>query len=151
MSGAGKWIKKHPLQAVGLLAGAAMGGPAIAGLLGGAGGAAAGAATAGSLAGVGGAEGALGAAEMAMLGESAAGPAAAGGGFMAGLDKLAPYAKLANQGMGLLSQDQPQPMPQMAPPRGPVMAQAGGAPLPYGDAAEEEKWRRMAASRRFYG
>ena len=34
MGGMGKWVKKNPLQTVGLVAGAALGVPALAGLLG---------------------------------------------------------------------------------------------------------------------
>lgn len=179
MSGAGKWIKKHPLQAAGLIAGAAVGGPWLAGLLSPA------AAAAAAPAVVGGAEGALGAAEMAMLGESAAGPLGANGLMpglapMATIENAAPqYAALdagaftptrtssspfafmdkmgkgdmfaMQQGLGLLSPDQQQMPPPMAP-RPQMMAQGGmDGYLPYGDQGEEERRRRMASSGRFYG
>jgi hypothetical protein len=173
MSGAGKWIKKHPIETLGILAAGVTGGASL-GLFAPA---AAGAAAVPAV--IGGAEGALGAAEMAMLGESAAGPLAANG-LMPGLgpmslldsagpqyaalnaqgfnptmaswaDKMSPYAKLAGQAQGLLGQD-PQQMPPMQQ-RPQMMAQGGGgAMLPYGDPlAEEERRRRMAATGRFYG
>ena len=152
MSGAGKWIKKNPVQALGLLAGAAIGGPAIAGLLGGAGGAAAGAATsiapelAGGL-GAGAADEMLSAVP-ATFGDKFATFA---GNAALGIDKMAPYAKLAGQAEGLLSPDQQQ-MPAPMAQRPQMVAQGGmGGLLPYGDAAEEEKWRRMQQSGRFYG
>ena len=146
MSGAGKWIKKHPLQAVGLLAGAAVGGPALAGLFG----AGAGAGVpvgAGVLGGT--AEGGGGA--LAGFSGLAEMPVA-GGGIAGAFDKLSPYAKLAGQAEGLLSPDQQQ-MPAPMAQRPQMVAQGGGMGglLPYGDPAEEEKWRRMQQSGRFYG
>jgi hypothetical protein len=148
MGGMGKWIKKNPLQAVGLLAGAALGGPAIAGLFGGAGAAGAGAGLvegAGVLGGA--AEGGGG----AFAGLSGLAEMPAAGGVMAGLDKMAPYAKYAGQVQGLLAPEQQQQMPPMQQPRPQQMAQAGGSPLPYGNPQEEELRRRMAQTGRFYG
>ena len=148
MSGAGKWIKKNPLQAAGLLMGAAVGGPALMGLLSPA--AAAAPVAAGELAG---GLGAGAADEMlsavpATLGDKFA--TFAGNATM-GLDKMGPYAKLAGQAQGLLSPDQQQMPPPMAP-RPQMMAQGGmDGYLPYGDQGEEERRRRMASSGRFYG
>lgn len=173
MGGVGKWIKKNPLQAAGLLAGAAVGGPALMGLL--------------SPAAVAPAAVALGDAELALAGAQVAGAGAAGGDALlsaapmtklpydvpqfaaldagafnptapgmfdkmgAFADKMGPYAKLANMGMSVMDQGQQ----QMPPPMTPRPQQASALPtsslLPYGDPQEEEKWRRMAASGRFYG
>ncbi len=181
MSGAGKWIKKHPIETIGLIAGGAFGLPPLMGLLGGAG-AAAGAAAVPAVvpAVVGGAEGALGAYEMAMLGESAAGPLAANG-LMPGLEPMAlignqapQYAALnagpfnpsapsfldkmskgdlwlADKGMGLLAQnDQPQ-MP-VAPPQG---YRGPGPQIPtqgiYDDPELKKRMAMMQQSGRFYG
>jgi hypothetical protein len=175
MGGAGKWIKKHPLETIGILGAAFTGGTSL-GLFG--------AGTAASAAApliAGGAEGALGAAEMAMLGESAAGPLAANGlmpglGAMApidnaapayaalnpqgfnptmsnaltdGLDSMAPYAKVASQAQGLLSPEQ-QPMPQAQPQgyRGP--GQQNPVMSPYDD-PELKKRMAMMQTGRFYG
>ena len=72
--------------------------------------------------------------------------------FAAGMGKMEPYMKVAGQAQQLLSPDQPQQMP---PPMAPRTQRAASLPtsglLPYGDPQEEEKWRRMAASGRFYG
>jgi hypothetical protein len=151
MSGAGKWIKKHPLQAMGLLAGAAVGGPAIAGLFGGAGATTAGAATAVAPELVGG----LGAgAADEML---SAVPATFGdkfgtfaGNAMLGIDKMAPYAKLAGQAQGLLATEQPQmPVAQPQGYRGP------GPQIPtqgiYDDPDLKKRMAMMAQTGRFYG
>ena len=170
MSGAGKWIKKHPLQIVGLLAGAAVGGPALIGLLSPA---AAPVAASGAL---------LGDAELALAGSQVAGaagrdalisaapltkmaydvpqfaaldagafnPTTTGPFDKLGVfaDKMWPYAKAANMGMGLLDQSQPQ-APQIAPPqlRGSSGQTFNPAPL-YGSAPadpEEERRRMMLA------
>lgn len=147
MSGAGKWIKKNPLQAAGLLVGAAVGGPALMGLLSPA---AAAPVAAGELAG---GLGAGAADEMlsavpATLGDKFA--TFAGNATM-GIDGMAPYAKLAGQAQGLLAPEQQQMPPPMAP-RPQQMAQGDmGGYLPYGDPGEEERRRRMAISGRFYG
>lgn len=156
MSGAGKWVKKNPALAMGLLA-VGTGGLGLAGIgplaaLGAGEAAAAGAAGGAAVPlaeGLGaGAAGEMLSAIPATMGDKAAtllGNATYGG----GLDKMGQYAKLAGQAQGLLS-PQEQPVPQIAPPqlRGP------GAPLNptpmyggsggglYGVDPEEEK-RRM--------
>jgi hypothetical protein len=176
MGGLGKWIKKHPLQTIGLLGAAVTGGTSL-GLFG----AAEAAAPALAPAVFGGAEGALGAAEMAMLGESAAGPLAANGLMpglapMATIDNAAPaYAALdagkfnpstpglldnfskgdlfaMKEGMGLLNQgNQQQPMP-VAPPQG-YRGPGQQLPMPsmYDDSDLKKRMAQMAQSGRFYG
>jgi hypothetical protein len=143
MGGAGKWIKKHPLQTIGILGAAFTGGSSL-GLFG-----------AGTGAGLVEGAGVLGGAAEggggAFAGLSGLAEMPAAGGVMAGLDKMAPYAKYAGQVQGLLSPDQQQQMPPMQQPRPQQMAQAGGSPLPYGDPQEEELRRRMAQTGRFYG
>jgi hypothetical protein len=175
MGGMGKWVKKNPLQAIGLLGAAVTGGmsllPSAA--------AAAGGAAAAPLV-FGGAEGALGAAEMAMLGESAAGPLAANGlipglGAMAPIENAAPaYAALNPQGfnpsvpsfmdkfskgdlwamekgMGLLGSNDQQQMPVAQPQgyRGP--GQQNAVMSPYDDPELKKRMAMMAQTGRFYG
>lgn len=161
MGGVGKWIKKHPAQSLGLLAAIGTGGAGLAGVgpLAGLLGSASAAGTAGATgAAVGPLAGGLGAgaademlsAVPATFGDKAAtffGNATYGG----GLDKMAPYAKFANMGMGMVDQPQPQ-VPQIAPPqlRGPGQPLSptpmyGGGGGMYGSPDEEEKRRMMMA------
>jgi hypothetical protein len=165
MGGMGKWVKKNPLQAVGLI-GAAIAAPyALPALFGGGAAAAGGAAAGGLLAGDAalsggsalaaeagaGAVGALSpmAAEVASVPLTAAVPAS--GGFMAGLDAMAPYAKFAGQAQGLLSPEQQQPMPTAQPQgyRGP--GQQNQMMSPYDDPELKKRMAMMAQSGRFYG
>lgn len=145
MGGIGKWVKKNPLQAAGLLAGAAVGGPALMGLLS----PAAAATGAGIVEGAGVLGGAAEGGGGAFAGLSGATSLPAQGGFLAGMDKMAPYAKLANMGMGMVDQPQSQ-VPQIAPPqlRGPGQPLSptpmyGGGGGMYGALDPEEEKRRL--------
>jgi hypothetical protein len=172
MGGVGKWIKKHPLETVGILGAAFTGGtslglfgPAAAGgavagdlaLASALGGAAEGGG--GALAGFSGLGGANAIAPMALL-ESAAPQYAAlnAGAFTptapnaltAGLDAMPPYAKFAGQAQGLLSPEQQQ-MPAAQPQgyRGP--GQQNAVMSPYDDPELKKRMAMMAQSGRFYG
>ena len=135
MGGVGRWIKKHPLETVGLVAGGAVGLPALSGLLSGA-----------TVAGVGGAN--VGAASL--LPGALDASVGAGGGLLATLDKVAPYAKFAGQAQELLTPDQPQ-MP-VAPPQG---YRGPGPQIPtqgiYDDPELKKRMAMMQQSGRFYG
>jgi hypothetical protein len=179
MGGAGKWVKKNPLQAVGLLGMAVAAPYALPALFGGAGAAAAGGLAAGELAGglgAGAAAEGIGSlaggtlASQGMAGGLAGGlgagaademlsavPATMGdkfgifaGNAMLGIDKMAPYAKLAGQAQGLLSPEQ-QPMP-VAPPQG-YRGPGQQLPMPsmYDDPDLKKRMAQMAQSGRFYG
>jgi hypothetical protein len=74
----------------------------------------------------------------------------ASGGFMAGIDAMAPYAKFAGQAQGLLSPDQQQ-MPAAQPQgyRGP--GQQNAVMSPYDDPELKKRMAMMAQTGRFYG
>ena len=125
MSGAGKWIKKHPVEAIGGLALLGTGGAGLAGM-----GPLAGLLGSGAtVAGIGGAN--VGAASVAGLDASLG----AGGGLLGGGDK---YLKMAQMGMGAMDQPQ-QPMagPQLRGPQGP--GQQLQPPPMYGDPELEKR------------
>lgn len=139
MSGAGKWIKKHPAEAVGALAllgtggaGLAGAGP-LAGLLGGG----------ATVAGVGGAN--VGAASLAAGGADAS---LGAGGLLGSMSKAEPYMKLAQMGMSL---DEQPGAPPMAPQQRPMQLQPLSLPPLYLDPEEERRKWMEQQSRGMYG
>jgi hypothetical protein len=175
MGGMGKWVKKNPLQAVGLI-GAAIAAPyALPALFGGAGAAAGGGLLAGGLGAGAAAEGVGSLAGGALASEGIAGGLAGGLGAGAAdemlsavpatfgdqfgtfagnaglaMDKMAPYAKFAGQAQGLLSPEQQQmPVAQPQGYRGP--GQQNAVMSPYDDPELKKRMAAMSQTGRFYG